>query len=185
MHKFVLLGVAALMSLALANPSNGNTISRRLNMGGESESKRNVQAISTSYSSPLYCASTRTYYSSRAFYCPPSVTSTLNSITSSVTSATTYSSAQYCSYTKSYYYSKAYICSAAIGNALNTANAAFNSANAAFNSVLNYGTVKTATNMLGAIIGGIIGGIVFIIILICICCYCCCKKAADATKQVG
>ena len=118
--------------------------------------------------------------------CPASVTATLASITNAVTSATTYSSPQWCSYTRVYYTSRAYICSAAIsGNPLNVANNALNSLAGDVNSLLNYGSVKKATNMLGAIIGGVIGGIVFIIILICICCYCCCKKAADATKSVA
>jgi hypothetical protein len=49
MQKSVLLAVAALVSVALADSSSGNTISRRLNMGGENEAKRNIQAISTSY----------------------------------------------------------------------------------------------------------------------------------------
>jgi hypothetical protein len=178
MQKSIILAVAALVSVALADPSSGNIISRRLNMGSESETKRNVQAISTSYTSAQYCPSTKTYYYSKAFYCAPSVTGTINSISNAVTSATTYSTAQYCSYTKSYYYSKAYVCSAAIGNALNAANNALN-----YLSV--YAGVSTAKNALGAIIGGVVGGIVFIIILICVCCYCCCKKAADATKQVA
>ena len=136
MQKSFILAVAALVSVALADSSSGNTISRRLNMGSDSESKRNVQAISTSYTTAQYCSTTRTYYYSRSFVCPktstyssaqycpstrtyyysysfycaPTVTSTIGSITSAVTSATTYSSAQYCSYTKSYYYSKAFIC---------------------------------------------------------------------------
>jgi hypothetical protein len=45
-----LLAVAALFTVALANTSNGNTISRRL-MGGENETKRNIQAVSTTYTS--------------------------------------------------------------------------------------------------------------------------------------
>ena len=45
MQKSVLLAVAALIAVASANSSNGNTISRRLNAGGETETKRNVQAI--------------------------------------------------------------------------------------------------------------------------------------------
>ena len=51
MQKSVLLAVAALIAVASANSSNGNTISRRLNVGGETETKRNVQAISTTFSS--------------------------------------------------------------------------------------------------------------------------------------
>ena len=51
MHKTVLLTIAALVAVALANSSNGNSISRRMNVGGENETKRNVQAISTTYTS--------------------------------------------------------------------------------------------------------------------------------------
>ena len=51
MHKTVLLTIAALVAVAFANSSNGNSISRRMNVGGESETKRNVQAISTTYTS--------------------------------------------------------------------------------------------------------------------------------------
>jgi len=50
MQKSVILAIAALVALASANSSNGNGISRRLNMGGENENKRNVQAVSTTYS---------------------------------------------------------------------------------------------------------------------------------------
>ncbi len=62
MQKSLILAFAALVSVALADSSTGNTISRRLNMGGESETKRNVQAISTTFSSAQYCPTTKTYY---------------------------------------------------------------------------------------------------------------------------
>jgi hypothetical protein len=62
MQKSLILAVAALVSVAMADSSTGNTISRRLNMGGESETKRNVQAISTTFSSAQYCPTTKTYY---------------------------------------------------------------------------------------------------------------------------
>jgi hypothetical protein len=62
MQKSLIIAFAALVSVALADSSTGNTISRRLNMGGESETKRNVQAISTTFSSAQYCPTTKTYY---------------------------------------------------------------------------------------------------------------------------
>jgi hypothetical protein len=49
MQKSVILAIAALVALASANSSHGNGISRRLNVGGENETKRNVQAVSTTY----------------------------------------------------------------------------------------------------------------------------------------
>jgi hypothetical protein len=62
MQKSLIIAFAALVSVALADSSTGNTISRRLNMGGESETKRNIQAISTTFSSAQYCPTTKTYY---------------------------------------------------------------------------------------------------------------------------
>ncbi len=128
MQKSIILAVAALVSVALADSSSGNTISRRLNMGGESETKRNVQAISTSYTSAQYCPSTKTYYYSKAFVCPAAVT--------------TYSSAQYCPSTKTYYYSYSFYCAptsiSSITGALNYASSAVSSATSAVNSALTY-----------------------------------------------
>jgi len=51
MQKSVFLAIAALIAVASANPPSANTISRRLNIGSESETKRNAQAISMTYSS--------------------------------------------------------------------------------------------------------------------------------------
>jgi hypothetical protein len=45
MHKSFLLAVFALIVAASANSITGNIISRRLNVGGERETKRNSQAI--------------------------------------------------------------------------------------------------------------------------------------------
>ena len=81
MQKSVLLAITALVALASANSSNGNGISRRLIVGGENETKRNVQAVSTTYTTAQYCPSTKTYYYSKSFVCPATA------------AATTYSSA--------------------------------------------------------------------------------------------
>ncbi len=50
MHKSVIIAIAALVAIASANSSNGNSISRRSNVGGENDTKRNTQAVSTTYS---------------------------------------------------------------------------------------------------------------------------------------
>jgi len=42
MKKSIILALAALIAVTTASPSQGNTISRRLNVGNEGDTKRNA-----------------------------------------------------------------------------------------------------------------------------------------------
>ena len=68
--------------------------------------KRALQRATTTYTTRQYCASTRTYYYSRTFFCP-AVTTTPITVTTSVS---TFSSPQYCASTRTTYYSRSFFC---------------------------------------------------------------------------
>jgi hypothetical protein len=147
---------------------------------------KKLQVKMTSYPTAQYCASTKVYYYSRTFFCPPAVNIRTNYSTAQYCPSTNseyysfsfycpltrpisqYSVVQFCPNTQEYYYDKSFHCSSVYSSAWYCAD---------YDEYYYSGNYYCANYI--AIGGGVSGFVVLFVVILIIWCCCCRKKAAE------